>query len=520
MSGCARRLAHEEARSGGLPRGRRGSGASGATDRRHARAAAVERDRVRSDDADRVQSAEHCRTRHGHGERHQLPCWIGGDFRSRGAYQRRERRDQADRVPPKLAAQRQGGRELCRRLRDRRERRARERARAQLEVHLRSGAGSYSYSDRTCAAQLDDDSERRLVEHGALLEQRLHVLLPVARLTEPRERAWKGRVIPAARDPRRVVHQPQRAQRFDQAQLAIVEVRELAVALEQVAELRGHLVARAREEQPQVLNGGAVHAVVEIDEVRTVICPEHVVAMAVAMDTKVAIAADLVEALLDRVDELFRDVLVARDEMRWQPVALEHVQCSAGTHLLAIEGRPLREAARRADGVDTAEKPSEPFAVLARAELGPAAPAPLVDGEPVAVLLVQAVAVVDDGRHDGNVLRRELERKVVLLENRIRRPAPRSVELHDDEPLVDADLIDAVLVAREPEDAARRLEAVALDGARDDVGRQVLVGNGVAHARRSRSRVAVSTASASSSERCFGCVARDSLANAVVANSA
>ena len=170
--------------------------------------------------------------------------------------------------------------------------------------------------------------------------------------------------------------------------------------------------------------------------------------------------------------------------------------------------------------MDAAEKPAEPLAVLARAELGPAPAAPLVDGEPVAVALAQALAVVDERRHDGDVLRRELERELVLLEDRVRRPAPGPVELHDDESAVDSDLIDAVLVARKPEDAARRLEAVALDGVDDDVGRQVLVRDGVAHLRASRSSAAVSAASISSSERCFGCVARVSFANGVVATSA
>ncbi len=129
------------------------------------------------------------------------------------------------------------------------------------------------------------------------------------------------------------------------SELAIVEVDELAVALEQVAELRGHLVARAREEQPQILHGRAVHAVVEIDEVRPVVGPQHVVAMAVAVNAQLAIAADLVEALLDRVDELLGDALVALDEMRRQPIAVEHLLRRARAHLLAIERRPLLETA-------------------------------------------------------------------------------------------------------------------------------------------------------------------------------
>ena len=58
---------------------------------------------------------------------------------------------------------------------------------------------------------LNDDRQRRLVEHRALLEQRLHVLLPVTRFVEPRKRARERGIVPAAREPRRVMHESQGA---------------------------------------------------------------------------------------------------------------------------------------------------------------------------------------------------------------------------------------------------------------------------------------------------------------------
>src|SRR5688572_32740352 len=56
---------------------------------------------------------------------------------------------------------------------------------------------------------LDEHRQRRLIEHRALLEQRLHVLLPGARLGEPRKRARERGVMPAVRNTRSVVNEPQ-----------------------------------------------------------------------------------------------------------------------------------------------------------------------------------------------------------------------------------------------------------------------------------------------------------------------
>src|SRR5690554_636129 len=126
---------------------------------------------------------------------------------------------------------------------------------------------------------------------------------------------------------------------------------------------------------------------------------------------------------------------------------------------------------------------------------------------------------MDKRRHDRKVLRRELERELVLLENRVGGPAARAIKLGDDESVRDADLIHPVLVAREPQDAARAFETAAFDRVDDDVGRQVLVRNGLAHAPPFGPSAAVNTATASSSERCFGCVARVSAANGVAATS-
>src|SRR5262249_41943005 len=107
--------------------------------------------------------------------------------------------------------------------------------------------------------------------------------------------------------------------------------------------------------------------------------------------------------------------------------------------------------------------------------------------------LVQRLAVVHERRDDRYFLTGELERERVLLADRIAAPAPGTIELRDHEAAactrpIHTYLIDAVLVAREPEDAAARLEADPLDGGRDHVGRESLVWDLVA--RRAARRLA------------------------------
>src|SRR5688572_8751299 len=110
------------------------------------------------------------------------------------------------------------------------------------------------------------------------------------------------------------------------------------------------------------------------------------------MDAQLSIRACLRKAVLDRIDELLGDALVARDQMRRQPIALEHLLGGTRPHFLAIQRGPLGEPARRADRVNTPEEPTEPLAILGGAELGPAPASALVDREAIAVALVQAIA--------------------------------------------------------------------------------------------------------------------------------
>ena len=69
--------------------------------------------------------------------------------------------------------------------------------------------------------------ERPFLHRADLLAHFEDAVFPIALRVEPRERGRKRRVVPATREPRLIVNQPQCAQRFDQMQLARLEIAEI-----------------------------------------------------------------------------------------------------------------------------------------------------------------------------------------------------------------------------------------------------------------------------------------------------
>src|SRR5207249_10590554 len=132
--------------------------------------------------------------------------------------------------------------------------------------------------------------ERRLVHHRDLLAQLEDPILPVALSVEPRERCRKRRIAPTPREPRRVVDQAQRAQRFDEMKLASVEVVEVLVAGQNIGELTRHVGAISRKQHPEMLDRRSHAAVVEIDEMwsgkRCVRNPQYIAGMTIAVQTQ------------------------------------------------------------------------------------------------------------------------------------------------------------------------------------------------------------------------------------------
>ena len=80
---------------------------------------------------------------------------------------------------------------------------------------------------------------------------------------------------------------------------------------------------------------------------------------------------------------------------------------------------------------------------------------------------------MDVRRNDRNLRARELQRELVLLEDRRIGPALGAIKLHDDRGAVlPADLIDPILITVERQDAAITAMPERLDRTDDDVGGQ------------------------------------------------
>ena len=118
------------------------------------------------------------------------------------------------------------------------------------------------------------------------------VLFPPARFAGKGERGGEGRVVPALGDPAGVMQLAHCTQRGHQGQFADVEVAHLLVAVEQ----GGHRLVVVGE-HPQILHRRAHARVVEIDEMRAGVGPQHIAGMAVAVQAQLAYRAHGVEAI-------------------------------------------------------------------------------------------------------------------------------------------------------------------------------------------------------------------------------
>src|SRR5690606_12111942 len=279
-----------------------------------------------------------------------------------------------------------------------------------------------------CSARLSK-LDRPLGDRSELLAQREHLILPVARLREPREGRRKRRIAPTPREPRGIVDHPQRSQAFNQAQLAGIEIGELTIALEDLGELLAHLASRPREEHPHVLDCRPHDAIVQVDEMRTRVRPQNVPAVAIAVQSQLRHAASRFERSANLLHEVRRHRFVRRLEMRRDPTFVEQVQAGVLSHSLDIQALAMPKLEPSTDHMDSPKEASHPLALRSRAELRPAPALAFEERETKLLVLEQRPSVVNDRRDDGHLRRGQLQGETVLLLDGGIAPSPGTIEL-------------------------------------------------------------------------------------------
>ncbi|MNI65455.1 hypothetical protein D3C73_1209660 [compost metagenome] len=124
----------------------------------------------------------------------------------------------------------------------------------------------------------------------------------------------------------------------------------------------------------------------------------------------------------------------------------------------------------RADRMQAPEQLAQAIELVEVARLRCSAATAGEQGETETVVFVQGFTVVDQRRHDRHLAVGEFGGELVLFQNRFVAPALRPVELGDQRlGVFDTDLIDAVLVAVERQDARVAEKADAFDGIEHEV---------------------------------------------------
>jgi hypothetical protein len=213
---------------------------------------------------------------------------------------------------------------------------------------------------------------------------------------------------------------------------------------------------------------------------RPVIGPQDVTEMTVAVDPHRCRIAGQGDPLLHRVDQRFGQRIVGGLQVRRDPAVVQQPVPRRPAEPVDVDARPVPERDRAPYHVQAPEKTAQGSTLLGGPEFRPASATGAINGEAIPVGPQQRLALDFDRRHHRDIPFRELQRKRVLLQYGLVAPASGPVELDDDGPrILHADLVDAVLVAVERQQAPVGHETGLLDRREDRLGLQVFVGPGL-----------------------------------------
>src|SRR3954464_13391417 len=156
--------------------------------------------------------------------------------------------------------------------------------------------------------------------------------------------------------------------------------------------------------------------------------------------------------------------------MRGNPALIEEVIPGIEPHSLNTQLIPKAKTLTAPHHVHSPKKAPHPFAFRTRTQLRPTPASPFENSESETFVLEQRLSLADMWRHHRNFGGSQLECKTVFFVDCVHRPAIRPVELHDDwRSAFESDLVDAVFVTVEREDATIRNTAQRFDTFNDDV---------------------------------------------------
>ena len=262
-------------------------------------------------------------------------------------------------------------------------------------------------------------------------------------------------------------------QRFDETQFAIIEVRKFPITARERFP-RAARVAAAGQQHPEVLDRGARHAIIQVDEYGPVLAPQQIAEVAITVQAQARDALGCLPLALDRVDQITRHFRIAILEFIRYEAAFEN-QCPGGVaEAFGREGGTDAEAAYRTDRVQPAERATEQREVRVGVELGTTPAEPGEERKAEIAVRQQRPAIEFEWHRHRKITRGQFAGKSVFLENLLVRPAPRPVEFCDERrSLRSANPVYTVLVTVEGEEPAVDVDTARAHRIEHEIGRQV-----------------------------------------------
>jgi len=192
----------------------------------------------------------------------------------------------------------------------------------------------------------------------------------------------------------------------------------------------------------------------------------------IAVQTDVGDIAGALIGSSDGGEQILGQRAVGEFDVRGNAAGFQQVLIGLCAEIIDVQRGSVRERLYAADRVNAPEKTPKPFQVVGVVQIRPAPPTARIERETETGMHEQrsAVLVCQRGYH-GNLRLQQFVREGVFLQNRRILPAPRPVELrHQIAPILQPDLIDAILVTVECQQMAIGHKAFALDRIEDEIG--------------------------------------------------